>query len=189
VRVLIVDFFDSFTYNLKHYIDPLCDSVHVIRDDQLDLNELLSYDKIILSPGPGLPKQTNNMFNVLSIVYGVKPILGVCLGMQGIVEYNQGLLVQKNIKHGKQELIDVDVESVLFNNLEKNQLVGLYHSWSVVLCNSNTLNVIAKSKLDIVMAIESKQKGVFGVQFHPESILTPNGKQILNNFLRFNLEE
>ena len=187
VRVLIVDFYDSFTYNLKHYTEPFCKTVDVIRDDQLNLNQLSLYDKIILSPGPGLPQMTKNMFEILKLIVGVKPVLGVCLGMQGIVEYDNGRLFQKNIMHGKQEIIEVDVNSVLFHDFNKNQQVGLYHSWSVKLNDNGSLYVTAKSKSNIVMAVESKELGLFGVQFHPESILTVEGKQILNNFLNYTL--
>ena len=188
VRVLIVDFYDSFTYNLKHYIEPLCESVKVVRDDQVDLNTLVFFDKIILSPGPGLPFQTKNMFNILNKITGIKPILGVCLGMQGIVEFEKGVLVQKKIKHGKQELIYVDPDSILFDKMEKEQLIGLYHSWSAEFPQKSQLIVTAKSKSDVIMAVESKESALFGVQFHPESILSPNGITVIKNFLKFEIK-
>ena len=188
VRVLIVDFYDSFTYNLKHYIEPLCESVKVVREDQVDLSTLVFFDKIILSPGPGLPFQTKNMFNILNKITGIKPILGVCLGMQGIVEFEKGVLVQKKIKHGKQELIHVNPNSILFNKMEKEQLIGLYHSWSVEFPQKSQLIVTAKSKSDVIMAVESKESALFGVQFHPESILSPNGMIVIKNFLKFEIK-
>ena len=188
VRVLIVDFYDSFTYNLKHYIEPLCESVKVVRDDQVDLSTLIFFDKIILSPGPGLPFQTKNLFNILSKIKGIKPVLGVCLGMQGIVEFEKGVLIQKKIKHGKQELINVNSNSILFDEMEKEQLIGLYHSWSVELPQESKLMVTAKSKSDVIMAVESKELALFGVQFHPESILSPNGMKVIKNFLKFEIK-
>jgi anthranilate synthase component II len=132
VRVVLVDFYDSFTFNLSHYFEQLNVDVTVIRHDYLKLDELNDYDAIILSPGPGLPSEKENLDKLLQQCVGVKPILGVCLGMQALAEHIGGSLVnQFTVKHGVQELIHVNDHSGLFANLPADFHVGLYHSWKV----------------------------------------------------------
>lgn len=156
----------------------------VMEDKEVNIDELDQFEYIVFSPGPGLPKDTHSMFPVLERFASTKKILGICLGMQGIAEfYGATLYNQKEVKHGVVETIKVLSESKLFLNIPKEINVGLYHSWAVDLKNSESLKEIAKSDNCVVMAIEHKEFPVFGVQFHPESILTPYGKEIIENFL------
>lgn len=156
----------------------------VMEDKNVNVDELDQYDYIVFSPGPGLPKDTHSMFPVLERYASSKKILGICLGMQGIAEfYGATLFNQKIVKHGIVEPIEILSESKLFLNIPKEINVGLYHSWAVDIKNAEKLNVSAKSKNGIIMAIEHNELPVFGIQFHPESILTPYGKEILENFL------
>jgi len=180
--VLIVDFYDSFTYNLAHYFEKLDCEVRVVRNDELDLNTISQFDKIVLSPGPGLPKEKNNLFEILENCSGKIPILGICLGMQAIGEFMGGTIQNQSIvKHGIAESISVSDHSHLFQNLPAQFKVGLYHSWEVV--NIPTESITSLSENNVVMSIEFPKKKLFGVQFHPESILTENGLALLRNFL------
>lgn len=181
-QILLIDNFDSFTYNLEHYLVGLRAQVHVVRNN-VEIPNLSDYDKIILSPGPGLPKQAGNLMDVLREANSKIPVLGICLGMQAIALHLDGEIYnQKTVKHGVQENIDCG-DSILFDGLSKRIEVGLYHSWAV----SEHQNYVttAKSEYGIVMAIENAKRKMFGVQFHPESVMTPNGKNILKNFLSF----
>jgi anthranilate synthase component 2 len=185
VKVLIVDFYDSFTYNLAHYFEKLDSMVTVIRNDELDLNTILDYDKLVLSPGPGLPKEKENMFELLKQFNGKIPILGICLGMQAIGEFMGGNLQNQSIvKHGIAENIIVSNSNYLFKNLPEIIQVGLYHSWELVdVAAENTSSV---SQNNVIMSIEFPEHKLYGVQFHPESILTENGFELLRNFLNLN---
>jgi len=152
VKILLVDFYDSFTYNLAHYIEPLCDQVDVI------------YDKIILSPGPGLPERTQSMKMILEKFSGKIPILGVCLGMQGIVQFLGGKLSQKEmILHGKPVQLRIKKQTVLFTDLPAEFNVGLYHSWEVKVPNELENLITAYDEHGVVMAIEHREKKLFGV--------------------------
>lgn len=156
-------------------------SVDVRRNNE-SISGIDMYDKIILSPGPGLPREAGCMMELLRQVDSHIPVLGVCLGMQAIAECCGGNLYnQKEVKHGVSEPIDCE-PSVLFEDLPKELNVGLYHSWAVA--EQGDFNVTARSKSGIVMAIENAQRKMYGVQFHPESVMTPNGKDMLRNFLR-----
>lgn len=150
-------------------------------------NETIStidmYDKIVLSPGPGLPNEAGGMMNLIGKVDSKIPVLGVCLGMQAIAEYSGGTLYnQKEVKHGVAEKIRCEA-SLLFKDLPSEMEVGLYHSWAVE--GNGEFAVTARSESGVVMAIENQERKFYGVQFHPESIMTPNGKDILHNFLKF----
>ena len=165
-----------------HYLEGLDCSVTTILEDQIDLNKLVSYDAIVLSPGPGLPNEKKNLFHILEICEGKIPVLGICLGMQGIAQYlNLELENQKQVKHGVSEEIQILKKNGLFKNLSETISVGLYHSWKVK--NAPQENISAISNNQVIMALEFPQKKLFGVQFHPESILTPEGKKILQNFI------
>ena len=183
--MLIVDFYDSFTYNLAHYFEKLDCEVSVIRNDELDLSSLLQFDKLVLSPGPGLPKEKKNLFELLEQISGKIPILGICLGMQAIGEFiGGGIQNQSLVKHGISESIIVSDHSHLFHHLPTQFQVGLYHSWEVI--NIPKENITSLSQNNVVMSIEFPEKKLFGVQFHPESILTENGLVLLRNFLNLN---
>ncbi len=159
--------------------------VTVIRNDELDLSTILNYDKLVLSPGPGLPKEKENLFEILEHFRGKIPILGICLGMQAIGEFMGGNLQNQSIvKHGIAESITVSNSNYLFKNLPEVIQVGLYHSWEIVdIAAENTSSV---SQNNVIMSIEFPELKLYGVQFHPESILTENGLQLLRNFLNLN---
>lgn len=141
------------------------------------------YDKIVLSPGPGLPKEAGVMMDLIRQVDSKIPVLGVCLGTQAIAEYcGSSLYNQKEVKHGVAEKIRCEA-SLLFKDLPSVMEVGLYHSWAVE--ENGEFAVTARSESGVVMAIENQERKFYGVQFHPESIMTPNGKDILHNFLKF----
>ncbi len=185
VKILLVDFYDSFTYNLAHYLESLCDVVDVIRDNEIRIENIDQYDKIILSPGPGLPERTQSMKMILEKFSGKVPILGVCLGMQGIVKFLGGNLSQKEvILHGKPVQLLVEKQIVLFTDLPAKFNVGLYHSWEVKVPNDLKQIITAYDEFGVVMAIENRERKLFGVQFHPESILTEYGREILDNFCK-----
>jgi len=183
MHVLLVDNYDSFTYNLYHYL-VMCDvDVSVRRNDEISLAEVDLYDKIILSPGPGLPQQTAMMYAILG--HYSKPILGVCLGMQGIgTFFGAQLINQQKVKHGVQTSIQIDNTSKLYREIPTTFCVGLYHSWcvdptSVPPC----LRITAYSEQQVIMSLEHVNRPIFGVQYHPESILSEHGLTILKNFL------
>ena len=182
MRVLLIDFYDSFTFNLAHYLEAMDLQLSVVRYDQLSQETLLAADAIILSPGPGLPNEKAGLSALLDQFVGRTPILGVCLGMQALVEHLGGSLMnQVQVKHGVQETIDIMDHTGLFQGLPKRIEVGLYHSWKVV-CPENWLT--AHTDAGVPMALERPEMKVYGVQFHPESVLTPLGKEILRNFIQ-----
>lgn len=184
MRVLLVDFYDSFTYNIQHYFINLGCEVDVVLEDKLLISAVYDYDCVVLSPGPGLPSEKKNMFSIISLCRNSIPILGICLGMQAISESLGGeLRNQSEVKHGRLEEILILKKDVLFAGLPNTISVGLYHSWMVEGLEENVIT--AKTSTGIIMALESKQEFLFGVQFHPESILTTFGEQILENFVRF----
>jgi anthranilate synthase component 2 len=184
VKVLLVDFYDSFTYNIEHYLKTLDVNVTVIKDDDVIIEDIVHFDAIILSPGPGLPLETKNLFAILDAYASTHPILGVCLGMQGIAQYFQAELYNLNtVFHGKVREISVKNKNWLFKNLQDEIHVGLYHSWAVKINGTSPMRISAETHDGIIMAIEHEKLAICGVQFHPESILTDNGITILKNFL------
>ena len=184
MHVLLVDFYDSFTYNIQHYLINIGCKVDVIREDELDVSSVYDYDCVVLSPGPGLPSEKKNMFSIISLCRNSLPILGICLGMQAISEVLGGVLVNQNeVMHGRKVQVDVLKKGVLFKDLPEKINVGLYHSWKVEGLEEQFIT--AKSATGVIMAIESIDENLFGVQFHPESILTEYGEQLLANFIQF----
>lgn len=183
MKVLLIDFYDSFTYNLAHYFENSDCEVKVVRHDELDLTTLSDFDKIVLSPGPGLPTEKMNMMEVIQFCDSKQAILGICLGMQALSIYVGATLEnQQIVKHGVQEKIHLKKNSLLFKGLPQDIKVGLYHSWHAVNCDEN--HVTARSENNVIMAIEIPERKIFGVQFHPESIMTEFGLDILRNFIR-----
>lgn len=161
-------------------------SVDVKRNDELDIETIARYDKIILSPGPGLPTETKLMLETLQSYASSKPILGVCLGMQGIFEFFGGRLKNMpEVCHGIQKRIQLDLNATLFQGLQNKQIqVGLYHSWCADSENfPEELKITAISDEGIVMAVEHRSLPIFGVQFHPESIMTDVGFEMIRNFI------
>ena len=184
MRVLLIDFYDSFTYNIQHYFINIGCEVDVILHDKLDITIIHDFDCVVLSPGPGLPSEKKNIFSIIKLCRNSIPILGICLGMQAISEVLGGVLVNQNeVMHGRMVQVDVLKKGVLFKDLPEKINVGLYHSWKVEGLEEQFIT--AKSDTGVTMAIESIDEYLFGVQFHPESILTEHGEQVLANFIQF----
>ncbi len=186
MKAIIIDNYDSFTYNLYHLIKELGVKVEVLRNDKFTLNELEKYDKIVLSPGPGVPSDAGLLLEIIKTYAGKKPILGVCLGHQAIGEaFGASLTNLEEVFHGVQTTIAQQGNDYLFNGLEKEFPVGRYHSWVVDSKGlPDCLEVTALSKEGQIMALKHKQYDVRGIQFHPESVLTPDGKTIIANWLK-----
>jgi anthranilate synthase component 2 len=184
LKVLLIDFYDSFTYNIYHYLLSHEVDVTVWEDKQVDFNAIERFDAIIFSPGPGLPSETYSMTEILRRYSSSKKILGICLGMQGIAEFFGGKLYnQKEVKHGVSTCINVVYEGVLFRQLPKKLHVGLYHSWAADISESELLVASSYSEENVLMSFEHVQLPIYGVQFHPESILSERGKELIFNFL------
>ncbi len=184
MKILLIDNFDSFTYNLAHYIEGMGAEVTVLRENLYKKGLAKHFDKIIISPGSGLPEERSGMILCLSENMDTKPILGVCLGMQALISLTHGELYNQNkVKHGIVEQISRQGESKLLEGLPVQFNVGLYHSWATELGQSEEWVVTSVSANDVIMSIESNKRPLFGVQFHPESIMTDFGKQIIQNFL------
>jgi anthranilate synthase component 2 len=185
-KVLVIDNYDSFTYNLVHYLEDLDCKVTVLRNDELELSDIVPFDKIILSPGPGIPEEAGLLKAIIATYASSKSILGVCLGHQAIAEvFGATLLNLNTVYHGVATPITIVAsEELLFKNLPDIFPVGRYHSWSISKNNfPETLEITAIDNYGEIMAIRHKTFNVRGVQFHPESILTPVGKTILYNWI------
>ena len=185
VRLVIIDNYDSFTYNLSHLVKELGAEVTVYRNDQFTLDQLQEFSKIILSPGPGIPSEAGLLLDVIREYAGKKPILGVCLGHQAIGEAFGGRLENlSDVFHGVATPCHIVADDPLFSGLERDITIGRYHSW--VVSNEglpDCLEVTAVSDEGQIMALRHKTLNVRGIQFHPESVLTPNGKKMLQNWL------
>ncbi len=187
MRVAIIDNFDSFTYNLVHYVeDILQQEVDVFRNNLEDISVLLPYSHFILSPGPGLPQESGKLMEIIQKYGSSKKILGICLGLQAIgVHFGAHLHNLETIKHGVQEDIVHFENGLLFTDLPSKLEVGRYHSWSIEIPEKNAeLTITAKDSDGCVMAIKHKTLPIEAVQFHPESIMTPMGKKMIENWLR-----
>lgn len=185
MRIVIVDNYDSFTYNLSHLLRRLGADVSVVRNDRFDLPSLEAFDKIVLSPGPGVPSEAGQTPAVLAAYAGRKPILGVCLGHQAIGEHFGARLENlAEVFHGVQTPMRVVAADYLFEGLPAEFPVGRYHSW-VVSGESlpQSLEVLAVSPDGAIMALRHRRIDIRGVQFHPESVLTPSGEKLLSNWL------
>ena len=185
MKIIVIDNYDSFTYNLVHYLEELKCQVTVKRNDQIDIKEIEKFDKIVLSPGPGIPDEAGLLKEIISSYYNSKSILGVCLGHQAIAEVFNGELVNlKTVYHGVATEINIVKEDPLFNNLPTLLKVGRYHSWVVKEPLPEKLEAIAYDQNGQIMALRHKIYDLRGVQFHPESILTEHGKALLKNWLK-----
>jgi anthranilate synthase component 2 len=184
-KVIIIDNYDSFTYNLVHYLEDLNAEVTVFRNDEFELNELEKFDKILLSPGPGIPEEAGLLLDVIKKYASTKSILGICLGQQAIGEVFGGSLINlEKVYHGVASTVKITKEDSLFNNLPTEFEVGRYHSWVINPDDfPEELEITSVDENGEIMSIRHKTLDVKGVQFHPESILTPNGKKILENWL------
>ena len=186
-KIILIDNYDSFTFNLYHYLSSLKVKVDVIRNDQITSNEILKrkYNKIVISPGPGNPDQSGNCLKIVKSLYKKIPILGVCLGHQIIGQVFGSKIVQaKKLMHGKTSKI-ISKKSGILKNLPKSFEATRYHSLIIDKKTlSKHLEITAESKDGLVMGVQHKKYNVHGVQFHPESIKTKLGIKILKNFIR-----
>lgn len=185
-RVVIIDNYDSFTYNLAHLVKQLGAKVEVFRNDQFMLNQLERFTKIILSPGPGIPEEAGLLMDVIRTYAGRKPMLGVCLGHQAIAEVFGGKLVNlKEVYHGIATEGTQFGNDPIFSGLPKRIVMGRYHSWVVDRAGfPDCLEVTAMSDDGQIMALRHRNYNIHGIQFHPESVLTPEGATIVRNWLQ-----
>ncbi len=187
-KILVLDNYDSFTFNLVHIIRELGmgDAMEVYRNDKISVEEVFAYDKILLSPGPGLPEDAGNMKSIIRRYGAEKHILGICLGHQGIAEvYGASLFNMDEVLHGIATPTRIIVkEDPIFQDIPSTFTVARYHSWSVKKQSVNgALNILAEDDEGRIMALKHKEYSVYGMQFHPESIITEHGKKLMNNWL------
>lgn len=192
MKILVFDNYDSFTYNLVHLVKKIIgEKVEVFRNDQIPMEEVERFDKIILSPGPGIPEEAGLLLPLIKTYAARKSILGVCLGHQAIGQAFGGTLINlANVYHGVATPIMVETDRILapndvFQELPATLEVGRYHSWVI---NDEgfpeTLEITARDANGQIMALRHKQYDIQGVQFHPESVLTPDGEKIMRNWLK-----
>ena len=184
-NVLVIDNYDSFTYNLVHYLEDLECKVTVVRNDKLSLDDVEPFDKIVLSPGPGIPDEAGLLKDIIKRYAPSKSILGVCLGQQAIGEVFGGSLINlEDVYHGVSTKVTITVpDEPLFKGLDKEIEVGRYHSWVVHPDLPEDLEATSFDENGQVMSLRHKTYDVKGVQYHPESVLTPHGKLILKNWI------
>ena len=185
MKIVIIDNYDSFTYNLSHLVKELGAEVNVVRNDQFELSDLEPYSKIILSPGPGIPSEAGLLCDVIRTYAGIKPILGVCLGHQAIGEVFGGKLENlSDVFHGVATEGTQFGNDPLFSGLPERITMGRYHSWVVSKEGfPECLEITAESDEGQIMALRHKTLNVRGIQFHPESVLTPDGRKMLQNWM------
>lgn len=187
MKLLILDNYDSFTFNLVHLIEKVSDvSFDVIRNDKISIEEVNAYDKILLSPGPGLPKDAGIMPELIKTYGATKSILGICLGLQAIGEaYGGNLKNLETVFHGTATPINIISEDIIFDSCPKTFSVGRYHSWVINTSNlPQELQITATDEQGNIMALKHKTHDVRGVQFHPESILSEHGETMIKNWLK-----
>jgi len=183
-KVFVIDNYDSFTYNLVHYLEELGCEVIVKRNDQFELDELEEYNLILLSPGPGIPNESGLLKASIKRYAKTKKILGICLGQQAIAEVFGGSLINLDkVYHGISTPVTISEEDVLFEGLPKTFEVGRYHSWVVQTPLPKELIPTSFDQDGQLMSLRHKIYDVRAVQYHPESVLTPNGKKILENWI------
>ena len=185
-NILVIDNYDSFTYNLVHLLQECGQAYTVWRNDKFELADVAAFDKILLSPGPGIPEEAGLLLDVIRTYSETKSILGICLGQQAIAEVFGGKLYNlKNPLHGiATDLIITDEQEPLFQQYAQGSKIGRYHSWAVEKESLPAcLKITAEDEDGIIMALSHRSLDVRGMQFHPESILTENGKQLIENWL------
>jgi len=186
MKIAVIDNYDSFTYNLVHYLEDLDADVTVFRNDEFDPDELQPFDKILLSPGPGIPDEAGLLKETIRTYAGSKSILGICLGQQAIAEVFGGTISNLDkVYHGvATELRLAVTDELLFAGITETIYVGRYHSWIVDSQNfPESLEITSYDPNGEIMSLRHKTLDIRGVQFHPESVLTPFGKQMLRNWL------
>lgn len=190
MKLLLLDNYDSFTYNLFDYFARLGVYATVRRNDEISLADVEQFDRIVLSPGPGLPEEAGIMMRLIEQYHRATPILGVCLGHQGISQHFGGELVNLDgVWHGRQSTSHCVVDDALFDGVAKAFVTGHYHSWVVSPQNlGEGIEAIAVNEFGWIMATRHRVYPLRGVQFHPESIMTPEGLRILSNWLNMRFE-
>ena len=194
MKIVIIDHYDSFTYNLSHLVKELGAEVTVVRNDQFELSDLEPYSKIILSPGPGIPAEAGKLLDVICTYAGKKPILGVCLGHQAIGEvFGAKLENLTDVFHGVATPCHIIADDPIFSGLDRDITIGRYHSWVVsrealpecleITAVSDERVGDGTSGMGLVMALRHKTLNIRGIQFHPESVLTPDGKKMIQNWM------
>lgn len=187
MKILVLDNYDSFTYNLVHYLEELSGiEVDVFRNDKITVHQAAAYDKIVLSPGPGIPDEAGILKQLIKELGSTHSILGVCLGCQAIAEAFGGSIRNlSKVYHGVATPVTItDKDEILFNSLPSTFLAGRYHSWVVNEPDlPETLTITARDEQNQIMGLRHKTFDVRGVQFHPESILTEHGKTMIKNWL------
>ena len=190
MKILIIDNYDSFTYNLVHMVEEITGTFPaVFRNDEISINQVGEFDLIMLSPGPGIPDEAGILKEVIKTYAGVKPIFGVCLGLQAITEVFGGKIINLNdVYHGvATEMKVTDDSAVIFKDIPATFLAARYHSWAATDEGfPNELKVTARDEEGLIQAIEHVAYPISAVQFHPESILTGVGKQLVTNFINAN---
>ena len=187
MKILVLDNYDSFTYNLVHYLEQVSNAeIEVHRNDKIELEEITRFDKILLSPGPGIPSESGILINVIKTYASSKSILGVCLGQQAIAEAFGGSLSNlTEVFHGVATPIDILIDDQLFEGIPKKINVGRYHTWAV---NKNDLprelEITAVDENGSIMALRHKEFDVKAIQFHPESVLTEYGLKMIENWVK-----
>lgn len=185
MKILVIDNYDSFVFNLVHYLEEFSNQVTVVRNDEIDLESIQAFDAILLSPGPGIPEEAGLLKKIIAEYAGQLPILGVCLGQQAITEVFGGKLQNlSKVYHGVATSIKIiDADEVLFQGLASNLEIGRYHSWVV---HQNLPDCLLPTSVDEegnIMSLRHKEYDVRAVQFHPESVLTPTGKKMIENWV------
>ena len=184
-KIFLIDNYDSFTYNLLYYLEELGCEVTVKRNDKFELDEIINYDAILISPGPGIPEEAGKIIEVIKMYFDTKNIFGVCLGQQAIAEAFGGKLRNlAKVYHGVSSKINLKDSDIIFDNISSDLDVGRYHSWIVDKPVPKELVVTSVDENGEIMSLKHKDYDVRGVQFHPESILTPDGKKILKNWIK-----
>lgn len=186
-KILVLDNYDSFTYNLVHYLEDLGESVDVFRNDQITVAEAGKYRRIVLSPGPGIPEEAGILKELIRTYAPTHNIFGVCLGQQAIGEVFGGTLLNLDtVYHGIATTIKITGDDPLYYGLGETLEVGRYHSWVVEARLPDCLEATSVDPEGRVMSLRHREYNLRGVQYHPESVLTPKGKKILENWLKIN---
>ena len=187
MKIAIIDNYDSFTFNLSHLVKSLGQQVEVYRNDRFEMQELERFDKIILSPGPGIPSEAGLLLDVIRSYAGRKPMLGVCLGHQAIGEVFGGRLENlSDVFHGVTTEGTQFGNDYIFDGLPERIVMGRYHSWVVSRdAFPDCLEITAQSDEGQIMALRHRKYDIHGIQFHPESVLTPDGAAIIKNWINY----
>lgn len=186
MKILLLDNYDSFTFNLVHYIEQFNDvQLTVFRNDEIRIEEVAAFDRIVVSPGPGLPSEAGLMMEIIKKHHQSKPILGVCLGMQAIAEFFGARLSNlDDVMHGLQEPTEIcNPDYYLFKNISSPFLSGRYHSWGIKVKDISECLEVTATWQEWVMALQHRDFPICGVQFHPESVMTPEGLRMIGNWI------